>query len=54
MTTTTKRKISNLHVKSIEEEILLIKEWEADYNNNWWKDARQAYIDGLKYFDNLK
>jgi len=34
MTTSTKKKLSNLHVKNIEEEILLIREAEEDYAVN--------------------
>lgn len=48
-----KRKLSNLHVKSIEEEILLIREAEEDYSANWWMDARESYIKGLEFINNL-
>ena len=53
-TSTRKTKLSNLNVTNIEEEIMLIKESEEEYNKNWGIDAREAYIKGLKYFDNLK
>ena len=54
VTLATKRKIDPLNVKNIEEEIILIKGAEEDYNKNWWRDAREVYLDGLKYIDNLK
>jgi len=51
MTTSVKRKLSNLHVRSIEEEILLIRESEE----RWWEiDARDAYVRWLKLINNLK
>jgi len=42
---------TNLYVKSLEEEILLIRESEK----RWWEiDAKTTYIKGLKYINNLK
>ncbi len=52
--TTQKRKLSVLNVNSIEEEIMLIKESEAEYNENGWIDAREAYKKWLEYINNLK
>jgi hypothetical protein len=45
------RKISNLHVSTIEEEIYLIQESEK----RWWEtDAKVAYLQGLDFINNLK
>jgi len=43
-----------LYVKNIEEDIILIKEAEADYNVNWWIDAREAYLKWLDFINNLE
>jgi len=52
--TSIKSKIDILNVKSIEEEIYLLMEWEKDYQQNWWIPARDAYIKGLDFINNLK
>jgi len=54
MTVATEKRLSNLHVKNIEEEIMLIKEAEVDYKVNGWMSARKSYIKWLKFIDNLK
>ena len=54
METTTFRKPSVLDVRTFEEEVYLIQEWERDYQENWWMDAREAYIKGLEFINNLK
>jgi len=51
MKTITKRKLSNLYVNTIEQEVLLIRESEE----KWWEtNAKKAYIKGLDYINNLK
>jgi hypothetical protein len=50
----TEKKVDNLHVTSIEEVIYLLQEWEKDYSEKGWMDAREAYVKGLEYFANLK
>lgn len=51
---TTIRKVDILNVRTLEEEIYLIQEWERDYNENWWIDAKEAYLEWLKFINNLK
>jgi len=48
------KKPSILNVRTFEEEIYLIQEWEKDYEINWWMDAREAYIKWLEFINNLK
>ena len=51
MTVVLEKKLSNLHVKNIEEEILLIRESEE----MWWEmDAKEAYVKWLEFINNLK
>jgi len=46
-----KRKLSILNVQTIEEEIALIRESEE----SWWEmDAKEAYVKGLEFINNLK
>jgi hypothetical protein len=53
-TISTNRKVDPINVKNIEELIYLLQEWDNDYRNNWWTDARVAYIEWLKFINNLK
>jgi len=46
-----KEKLSILNVKTIEEEILLIKESEK---RGWRMNAKKAYVKGLDFIHNLK
>lgn len=46
-------RLSNLHVQTLEQEIALIREWEADYQQNWWMPMQKAYAEGLEYINNL-
>jgi len=52
--TSTIKKPSILYVSTFEEEVYLIQESERDYKQNWWMDAREAYIKGLDFINNLK
>ncbi|MCK9272605.1 hypothetical protein M0P65_03595 [Candidatus Gracilibacteria bacterium] len=52
--TSIKSKIDILNVKSIEEEIYLLMEGEKDYQQNGGIPARDAYIKGLDFINNLK
>ena len=54
METPTRKRSNILNVRTLEEEIYLIQEWDRDYNQNWWMDAKEAYIKGLEFIDNLK
>lgn len=49
-----KQKPSILNVRTFEEEVYLIQEWERDYNENWTMDAKEAYIKWLEFINNLK
>ncbi len=53
-TISTNRKVDPMNVKNIEELIYLLQEWDNDYRNNWWTDARVAYVEWLKFINNLK
>lgn len=54
MQTITQRKPNILDVRTFEEEVYLIQERERDYQKNWWMDARESYIKGLEFINNLK
>lgn len=48
---TTIKKVNILNVKTLEEEIYLIQESERI----WWEtDAKEAYLEWLKFINNLK
>jgi len=47
-------KIDSMNVRNIEELIYLLQEWDNDHKNNWWIDAKKAYIQWLEYINNLK
>jgi hypothetical protein len=50
----TKNLLSNLNVQTLEDEILLIREAEENYNPNKCISAKKAYIKGLEFINNLK
>ena len=52
--TVEKKKLSILNVQTIEQEIALIRESEEDYSKNWGMPAKEAYIKGLEFINNLK
>lgn len=50
---TTEKKLSNLHVRSFEEVMLLIGEAEKDYDSQTCISVEEAYYKGLEHIKNL-
>lgn len=48
------KKPSILDVQTLEETIYLLQESEKDIENNWTVDAKEAYLEGLKFINSLK
>lgn len=49
----TEVKADPIHVKTFEELVQLVKEWEEDYLKNWCMSAEEAYVKWLDFINNL-